>query len=139
MEDLVYLNKRKKRETDLLTIAYRYKEFVESCGSIKKASEIIGISETTIKIYLKILELPDIVKNLVACRKIDCIMVIRELSKIKNEELLLEIIKNINKLNVSQIRHIKCINKLTRNAQPKRIIEYVLSKGDKYDRRRKNI
>lgn len=75
--------KRKKRTTDLLTIAKNCDYLVKLYGSQKAVSEKVGLSSEMIREFLVVLKLPKQIQDLVSERKIDSIDIVREISALK--------------------------------------------------------
>jgi len=75
--------KRKKRKTDLLTIAKNCDYLVKLYGSQKAVAEKVGLSSEMIREFLVVLKLPKKIQDLVSERKIDSIDIVREISALK--------------------------------------------------------
>lgn len=75
--------KRKKRNSDLLTIAKSCEYLVKLYGSQKAVAEKVGLSTEMIREFLTTLNLPIEIQNLVSERRIDSIDIVREISAIK--------------------------------------------------------
>jgi len=76
--------KRKKRSTDLLTIAKSCQFLVKLYGSQQAVADRVGISAEMIREFLTTLKLPLEVQKLVSERKIDRVDVVREISTLKD-------------------------------------------------------
>lgn len=74
---------RKKRKTDLLTIAKNCDYLVKLYGSKKAVAEKVGLSSEMIREFLVVLKLPKQIQDLVSDRKIDSIDIVREISVLK--------------------------------------------------------
>jgi len=75
--------RRKKRKTDLLTIAKHCDYLVKLYGSQKAVAEKVGLSSEMIREFLVVLKLPKKIQDLVSERKIDSIDIVREISALK--------------------------------------------------------
>jgi hypothetical protein len=75
--------RRKKRNTDLITIARACKYLTDLYGSQKAVAEKIGLSTEMIREFLTTLKLPVEIKKLISERKIDSVDVVREISAIR--------------------------------------------------------
>lgn len=75
--------RRKKRNTDLITIAEACKYLSELYGSQKAVAHKVGLSTEMIREFLVTLALPMQVRKLISDRKIDRIDVVREISVIR--------------------------------------------------------
>jgi len=75
--------RRKKRNTDLVTIAEACKYLSELYGSQQAVAHKVGLSTEMIREFLTTLKLPVQVRRLISKRKIDGIDVVREISAIR--------------------------------------------------------
>jgi DNA-directed RNA polymerase subunit F len=75
--------RRKKRNTDLVTIAEACKYLSELYGSQQAVAHKVGLSTEMIREFLTTLKLPVQVRRLISERKIDGIDVVREISAIR--------------------------------------------------------
>lgn len=75
--------KRKKRGTDLITIAKACEHLAKLYGSQKIVAEKVGLSTEMIREFLTALKLPQEVQELISDRRIDSIDVVREISVLK--------------------------------------------------------
>lgn len=77
--------KRKKRKTDLITLAKTSEYLINLYGSKKVLAEKLGLSTEMIREFLIALKLPKYIQKSISNREIDSIDTIREISTIKDK------------------------------------------------------
>jgi gas vesicle protein len=97
---LVFANTKgkKKRNTNILSIATALNELKEVYGSSNKVAEKVGLSGQMVREFLSVLDLPQNIKNLIEQRKIDSVDKIKRIKSlissgkdIMNESVLIEV------------------------------------------------
>jgi len=99
--------KRKKRNTDLITIAKCCDYLTRLYNSQKKVADKVGLSSEMIREFKTALKLPEEVQKLISSRKIDRIDVIKELSTLKSKNRQIAMARNIANMNTKDIRDVK--------------------------------
>lgn len=139
---IIFANtKRKKRNTDLLTIAKSFEYLVKLYGLQKIVADKVGLSTEMIREFLTVLKLPKEIQILVSDRKIDSIDIIREISVIEKSKQITAAYLFVNSLS-KDVRDIKRLVKNTNisiedaknkilDAKPKGLHFFIMDFNDK--------
>ncbi len=104
--------KRKKRSTDLVTLAEACAYLVRLRGSQRAVAESLGLSTEMIREFLMALKLPDEVREMIRQRKIDRLDVVRELASLKSQAAQVEAARVAALCSSKDLRDIKRLIKL---------------------------
>ncbi len=108
----IYANTRRhKRLVDLLTLAECF-DFLRTIYPTQEAiAKKVDLSREMVREFLQIITLPDYVRELIRCRKIDSIDIAYRLSKIRDENTLRNMIDKVLDVQAHDIRDIVSIMK----------------------------
>lgn len=105
---IVFANTRRKRRTaDLITVAESFEYLVKLYGSRKAVAQKVGLSTEMVREFLKVLTLPDEVKELVVNRQIDRLDVALEISMLKDPNEQIAAAKTVANLSSKDVRDIR--------------------------------
>ena len=96
---------RKDKTNDLIFLAEKFKQLSDHYGSHKKVAEKIGISNEQAREILKLLELPDGVKELVRSKKLKFEVAWR-IASVKGESNQIKLANSVCDMNTHDARHL---------------------------------
>jgi hypothetical protein len=137
--------RRKKRSTDLVTIAKACKYLIELYGSQKSVANKVGLSTEMIREFLTTLRLPAKIQRLISERKIDSIDIVKEISAIKDPSKQIAVahlftsslskdVRDIKRLIKEANLSIEDARKTVLNAKPRGLHIFVMDFDDEMSR-----
>jgi hypothetical protein len=102
---VILSTKRKNRQYSLVEIASDIKNLVDSLGSMKEVSNLIGVSPGMLNQFLSVFKLPEITLESVKDRSIDSVSIVHSLSKFNKGDIVdLSTMVKSNRLNSQDLR-----------------------------------
>jgi hypothetical protein len=104
---LAFANTRTtKRAVDLITLSAAMERLQKMLGGTEALAQKLGIHREMVREFLRVKELPDVIKKMVSHREIDSIDIVRSILKLKDKDQQIELAKYCKDLNSAEVRDI---------------------------------